>query len=474
MKIHLMREIGFYNSSIAMENEKSSPDNNLISDLKTKLLSSIKARDSLVMTFERDYPGYYSVKYMSSVPVLDEIPSIIGRNNNYLNYVVSDSVLYIFLVNRKHKEVITCKIDSGFLSAVREFRLLLSDREASYNAREKFDNFRRISYELYRNLVEPVRRFFISQNLIISADNVLSYLPFETLISSDYPGKEILYRKLNYIMNDYNISYNYSATFMKEIGKRKTRKTSNLVAFAPIYTRLINTDSLFMARQNSGGLLYDLPFARQEAVYVSDLTGGVNFLNDDAKESVFKAEAGKYDIIHLAMHTFLNDQNPMNSAMIFAQCDDPPEDGMLYTYEVYGIPLNARMVVLSSCNTGTGTLSTGEGILSLARGFLYSGSRSVLMSMWEVEDKSGTDIIDRFYYYLKKGKSKSEALKRTREEYLKKSGQLRSHPYFWSTLVIYGDNSPLYFPWGRFVAALCIICLLILSGAVYFWKRRYS
>ncbi len=123
--------------------------------------------------------------------------------------------------------------------------------------------------------------------------------------------------------------------------------------------------------------------------------------------------AGEYDIIHLAMHTYLNDQNPMNSAMIFSQVSDTPEDGLLYTYEVYGIPLKTRMVVLSSCNTGSGILSTGEGILSLARGFLYSGSQSVVMSMWEIEDKSGTEIIKMFYENLKKGKSKSKALRKS-------------------------------------------------------------
>ena len=69
------------------------------------------------------------------------------------------------------------------------------------------------------------------------------------------------------------------------------------------------------------------------------------------------------------------------------------------------------MVVLSSCNTGTGLLYSGEGILSLARGFIYSGSQSVVMSMWEIEDKSGTDIVELFYKNIRKGYSKSVALK---------------------------------------------------------------
>ena len=173
------------------------------------------------------------------------------------------------------------------------------------------------------------------------------------------------------------------------------------------------------------------------------------------------------------MHTFLSDQHPMNSAMIFSQANDEPEDGLLHTYEVYGVQLNARMVVLSSCNTGTGMLSTGEGILSLARGFLYSGSQSVVMSMWEIEDKSGTEIINRFYRNLKKGNNKSTALRKSRSSYLKNASQLKSHPYFWATLVVYGDNSPVYFP-GRKI--FIIISALAVCAAILFYrrKRKYS
>src|SRR5674476_252283 len=199
------------------------------------------------------------------------------------------------------------------------------------------------------------------------------------------------------------------------------------------------------SRQAEMGMLIDLPFARQEAKYVSDITGGVLFVNNAAKESVYKSESGKYDIIHLAMHTLLNDKDPMLSTLIFSKITDSTQDGYLKMYEIYGIPLKAKMVVLSSCNTGSGLLFSGEGILSLARGFIYSGSQSVVMSMWEIEDKSGTEIVEKFYQNLKKGYSKSESLKKARIDFLKSADQLRSHPYFWATLVVYGNNDPLYY-----------------------------
>ncbi len=468
----LQREIGFYNSKISNENAKEIPDQILTSEWNKSLLEAVKIRDSLVMTYERDYPGYFAIKYNTAALAMKDIPPIIGRNGNYLNYVVSDSLLYIFIVNRKHQQILTTEIDSTFFTKLRDFRMLISNSDLSANAREKFNSYKQTGYDLYKILIEPVRKYLISDDLLISPDNIISYLPFEAFLSSTYQGDDIVYRKLPYLMNEFNISYAYSVSFMKETVNRKYEKARDLIAFAPVYRREVDIDSLFIKRQAKREILYDLPYARTEAEYVSEISDGTLYINDKARESVFKAEAGKYDIIHLAMHTYLNDQDPMNSAMIFTQNNDMPEDGLLNTYEVYGIPLKARMVVLSSCNTGSGFLSSGEGILSLARGFLYSGSQSVVMSMWEIEDKSGTDIIKMFYDNLLKGNSKSKALKKARAVYLKKAGQLKSHPYFWSSLVVYGDNSPVYSSGIFLIVTVCIIIILILT--IYFRYRKYS
>jgi CHAT domain-containing protein len=468
----LQREIGFYNSKISNENLKEKPDKAMISDWNNSLLGAVKIRDSLIMTYERDYPEYYTLKYNTAALSMNDVPRIAGHNINYINYIVSDTLLYIFVVNRRHREIVKTKIDSLFFIKLRDFRALLSNSDPSANARTKFISYQNYGYDLYNILIKPVSSYFISNELLISPDNILSYIPFETFLSSPCKGKSILYRKLPYLMKEYDISYTYSVSFLKETAERKYAKARNLVAFAPVYPKAINVDSLFVKRQSEKMVLYDLPYARAEAEYVAGVSRGKLYINEQAKESVFKTQAKKYDIIHLAMHTYLNDQSPMNSAMIFTQNNDTPEDGLLNTYEVYGIPLKARMVVLSSCNTGSGVLSSGEGVLSLARGFLYSGSQSVVMSMWEIDDQSGTDVVKKFYDNLLKGNSKSQALKKARTAYLKKASQMRSHPYFWSALVVYGDNSPVY---HRRIWVIVIACLLFVSLAGFYLRyRKYS
>jgi CHAT domain-containing protein len=112
--------------------------------------------------------------------------------------------------------------------------------------------------------------------------------------------------------------------------------------------------------------------------------------------------------------------------------------------------------------------------MSLARGFMYSGSGSVVMAMWEIEDRSGTEIVKGFYDNLRKGYSKSSSLRKVRIKYLSEADQLRSHPYFWSSLVVYGDNRPLYISKIYPVAGGTVAVLSLLIYLVYRRKRRYS
>ena len=468
----LQREISLFNARITEESVKVTADMVLINNWKENLMKATRKRDSLIIVFEEQYPDYYAIKYNTRVAALKDVPGIIGKNGNYLNYILSDTLLYIFVANSRHQQLLAVPVDSSFYSGIKKFRSLLSYPSPSDNARKTFEEFKSTGYSLYLTLIKPVVPYLISDELFISPDNIISFIPFETIPVTATSGENILYRNLSYMMNDFDISYTYSATFMAESSKRPKWKSNKVIAFAPNYSRPVEIESV-INRQADRNFLPDLPFARLEAQYVSEITGGVLFENNEAKESVYKSEAGKYDIIHLAMHTLLNDKDPMHSTLIFSQGNDTIEDRYLKTYEVYGIPLKANMVVLSSCNTGAGTLYSGEGILSLARGFIYSGSESVVMSMWEIEDRSGTEIVKKFYDYLMKGNSKSVALRKARRSYLTNADQLRSHPYFWSSLVVYGNNAPLYYPriW-LIVPGILLISLILLY--IYSRKRRYS
>jgi len=469
----LQRDISLFNERISDETVKENPDLNILELWRDNLLETTRLRDSLILVFEKLYPDYYAIKYNTHVAEVKDIVKIAGRNGNYINYIVSDTLLYIFLANRKHLELLTERIDSAFFNNIRAFKNLLSNPSYSGNARADFKNYLSDGFELYKLLLKPLAKYFISNKIMISPDNILSYIPFGAIPMSAPSDENIFYRNISYMMDYFDISYTYSATFLLESSMKNYGRGNKTIAFAPDYPDPVDIQSVLKNRQSKKDILRDLPYAREEARFVSNIYRGDLYLNSDAKESVFKKEAGNFDIIHLAMHTIINDDDPMRSTLIFNK-NDSLEDGLLKTYEVYGIPLKAKMVVLSSCNTGSGHLSSGEGILSLARGFIYSGSQSVVMSMWEIEDRSGTEIVKMFYENLKKGYSKSEALQKARISYLRTADQLRSHPYFWSSLVVYGDNSPLNRSRHLIISVLITLIIIVILISVYLRKRKYS
>lgn len=467
----LQNQISFYNARISEESARENPDSFMVSEWKDIVFNSIRKRDSLVAVFEREYPGYYMIKYNTRIIDPDDIHASTGRNINYINYVAGDTVLYILVTNRKTQQLITVSIDPGFYSELRHFSDLIKFPSMK-NARSDYEKFQNLGSRIYEKIFKPVERYLISDRLLISPDNILAYIPFEAIPMYEVNNGKISYRDLPFMIKKFNISYAYSATFLSESKRSGLKLSKDLIAFAPHYSGKLNVDTIMLTRQQNYSILNDLPYARKEAEFASSYIGGRLYAGDEARESLFKSEAGKYDIIHLAMHTVINDDDPMHSKMVFSQAPDKEEDGLLNTWEVYGIPLKARMAILSSCNTGNGMLYSGEGILSLARGFMYSGCESVVMSLWEIDDMSGSDLIKGFYRSLKKGTSKSSSLRRARLNYIKEADMLKSHPHFWSSLVIYGNNGPLYSERNLIIIpAMALVIAGFLIWIFYFRSR---
>jgi CHAT domain-containing protein len=203
-----------------------------------------------------------------------------------------------------------------------------------------------------------------------------------------------------------------------------------------------------------------------------------------ASESNFKKLAPDYGILHLAMHTLIDNQKPLYSKLVFSALDKgSQDDGLLNTYELFNLRLQGELAVLSACNTGTGRLERGEGIISLARGFFYAGIPSVVMTLWEIEDHSSADLMAYFYKNLKDGMPKDVALQQAKLSYLAKSDKLHSHPYFWAGFVNIGLPDPISasppqqsWKWVLFTLPtllLIIFGFLFLKRRVYFRKKGH-
>ncbi|MEZ4981980.1 MAG: CHAT domain-containing protein [Saprospiraceae bacterium] len=104
--------------------------------------------------------------------------------------------------------------------------------------------------------------------------------------------------------------------------------------------------------------------------------------------------------------------------------------------------LNTDLVVLSACETAVGELQRGEGIISLARAFAYAGAKSIITTLWTVNDISSKDLMQSFYASLKKENSKDKSLRDAKLNLIKSDGE-KAHPFFWAGFIGVGDMSPL-------------------------------
>ena len=132
------------------------------------------------------------------------------------------------------------------------------------------------------------------------------------------------------------------------------------------------------------------------------------------------------------------------------------------------------MAVLSACNTGFGKLEKGEGVMSMARAFHFSGVPAVVMSLWKVPDRSTKEIMLHFYKYLKEGNSKSVALQKAKLDYLSSTDDMAlRHPYYWAGFVINGNTEPLDLKGSNLTRLMGVIALLVVFIGVWFlWRNK--
>ncbi|MFO7613624.1 MAG: CHAT domain-containing tetratricopeptide repeat protein, partial [Bacteroidales bacterium] len=472
----LSAEIALYSNLVYEESKRKTPDYDKIGRWNENLFSYRKAYDSVLSAFERDYPDYFSLRYDYSVLPADSIARMIPGDQALISYHISDTAVYGFIITGKHfygrmlcsRNLLVNKLDS----LLNSFR-----NNAFFNAgREEFDSLARLSHELYGMLLQPFEQDIVNKRLLIIPDGELGYLAFDLLLKSTRNQQSGSYKKLDWLIRSHPVSYSSSATIYFEQQQHKTpSKRGRLLAFAPSYNIKSSTrqqlpaDPVYMN-------LSPITGTTEEVKAITRFFPGRKLFDNQASEANFKRLAANYSILHLAMHTLIDNEKPLYSKLVFSPPEpDSPDDGYLNTYELFNLQLGNELAVLSACNTGTGKLERGEGIISLARGFFYAGIPSVVMTLWEIEDHSSAGLMKLFYRDLRKGMPKDIALQRAKLAYLENAGRLQSHPYYWAGFVNIGNNNPvrkhaLIMPWHCLLAGFTLMILSLL--VTFFINRR--
>lgn len=142
-----------------------------------------------------------------------------------------------------------------------------------------------------------------------------------------------------------------------------------------------------------------------------------------------------YRFLHLATHGLLNIEKPQFSGLLFSSTDGA--DAYWQTFEIFQAHIPAETVVLSACETGLGKVIRGEGLVGLARAFLYAGAQRVCVSLWKVADESTPPLMQAFYAAMQQGEAPARAMQQAQRTLLEQGTY--SHPYFWAPFVLLGD-----------------------------------
>ena len=223
-----------------------------------------------------------------------------------------------------------------------------------------------------------------------------------------------------------------------------------------------------MVRSN----LSPLGWTKEEVTSIASYFESDEYIGKSATEKTFKQNSTGYQIIHIASHALIDDENPMHSKIAFTIDEkDTVNDGYLHTFELFNTQLNTNMVVLSACNTGYGKVQKGEGVMSLGYAFAYAGVPSVVMSHWQVDDKSTYHLMDSFYKHLADGMTKSKALKMAKLSLLEHKNIIYANPYYWSSFIAYGDDSPIVDTNRNWIWYVTFILVLIFVISILALKK---
>ena len=462
----LKSEIAAYKNFIFNESNRPNRDLQKMDLWKNKIFDLEHSYGKLNAYFEKEFPKYYDFKYADPITSLNEVQSKLKQREALIEYVVMEpddrksEILFFFITRNKFK-IFRKDIDSCYHNSINSVLLFLKNKSPYNTRKEDYISYSTNAFKLYNLLISPFEKEIEGYRLVIIPDGKLSYLPFDAFLTSPPNTSKMDFRDLKYLIYNHAVSYAYSATLLYSYLYNGKRATHSLGAFLPKYTSEIKPKNNINEEQ-----FLALPGASIEVAGISKLIKSDIFADNKATKQNFKIKACDFDILHLAMHTIINDSLPMYSKLIFS--NNMEDSGALNTYEIYNMNLKSRLTVLSACNTGSGKLAKGEGVMSLARAFLYAGCPSILMTLWNVEDESSAKLMINFYENLLSGYSKDEALKKAKIKHLQTSDPLRAHPYYWLGYVSIGDQNPLFhtkimYLFGMFV----FIILIIISEKLY-------
>lgn len=414
---------------------------------QTKLNDAYTERYKLKMKLNE----FYEAEKLEATPAkidLATIQSSLSPKQSLVNYHVTAQSIFIFHLTQTGFRVLEIPKPRNFEDQLLQFYNSIRTRpDVLPNPDAAYAIYTRLAYEFYELLIQPIEDE-LNESVLLIPDKLLAHLPFEVLLS-ELPIASNLFKKHPYLLHQYSFHYSYSIGLWSEMKARISNTNQvNALTIAPDF-----------ADHELPTLAYNIP----EAKSIRQLTGSEVLLGKAAQEHRFKEILQNFNVIHFSTHGEVNNTSPAFSYLAFANPTDLVQDGRLYASEINNLNLSADMVFLSACQTNIGKYFKGEGLMSLARAFTFAGAKSIVASLWSIDDMQTKYIVEQTYQSLKDGQPKHLALQTAKQHFLANAQQIHAHPYYWSGLILIGDEVSLNIKKPPSVIWMILIGLFILT-----------
>lgn len=442
-----------------------------------ELLEHKRAYEDFLIELRKQYPAYYKLKFDLTVTTVSEVQERLADDQLLIEYFIGSNELIVFKISKGAYEVLELPLDFELTPKIKAFRegiygYYLNNKERSDSLKKRYiSQYQNLGYELYQRILEPILEGQKESRLMIILAGNLGFLPFEALLTAPTEGEK--FTTMPYLLKDYAVAYCYSATLLHEMQEKEHVPEKIFLGFAPEFKKGVRLEGKYSFEP--------LLHSETEVNEIFDLIGmmGQVFDGETATKENFQKNCEDYCIVHIATHGVMNTDKSENSFLAFSEVPDSNDNELLYVRDLYNMHLTAALVVLSACETGIGELYESEGIASLARGFSYAGAKSLITSLWSVNDHATAEIMRRLYTNLKMGMPKDKALQEAKYDFIQNSTDRTAHPFLWSAFIQIGDEAPLPSPdnkdggiaWFWWLGGGV---LLLFLGAIGFRRRKLA
>ncbi|WP_245896889.1 CHAT domain-containing protein [Kordia periserrulae] len=436
----LIREQNLIKEIKTLESEiQATPHTNStqIEALKNSVFNYKNEYNTFIDSLETNYPKYYTYKKNINIIALSEVQQNLQNDELILQYIIGKENGFVTLITAKKIQLQQLPKTEVLQNLINSYKNAVSKPFVSTDDKKEYE---KVAQQLYQQLIPFAQEKSIeNKKITIIADGMLQYIPFEALLTD----------RKEYLIEKAQIQYNYSLSSAAQSRQNDTEIHKNFIAIAP---------TTFKNEQFS-----TLATSSEELKKLTNIFDATHFQYEKASKAQFTSAYGNYKIIHLSTHGGIDNTVPWVAFY----------DEKLTLDELYFTKNRADLVVLSACKTSDGELKKGEGVMSLARGFFNAGAKSVVSSLWDINEKASTEIIQEFYKNMVAGDTKSEALQKAKIAYIQNhKNTSEASPYYWSALTLTGDETPIEISQNSYWYYL--LGGIVLSGMIVFirFKRR--